>query len=248
MNLFPHSRFGPLAVRIIVPVASLLAGEMAHAQLFSGSAFPNASIPDNSAVGLVSEQTVSGFTGGIAQVTVQLSISAAGSDPMFNGDLYVALTYNSQQTVLINRPGRRTGSTLGYGDSGFDVTLSDSATADIHDYRLTLNGSHSLPLSSTETPGALTGSWQPDARKVDPELVTSTSPRTASLSVFNGQDGNGTWTLFVADFSPGGTAKLNSWTLEVSPVPEPLETTVAAALLLAGGYTLRKRFGNPPTR
>lgn len=39
------------------------------------------------------------------------------------------------------------------------------------------------------------------------------------LSVLHGQDGNGTWTLFVADFSPGGLATLNSWTLEVSPVP-----------------------------
>lgn len=248
MNFFSLSCFGPLAVRILVPVASLLAGEMAHAQLFSGTAFPNASIPDNSAVGLVSEQTVSGFTGGIAQVTVQLSFSSVGSDPMFNGDLYVALTYNSVQTVLINRVGRRTGSSLGYGDSGFDITLSDSAPADVHNYRLTLNGSHSVPLSPTETPAALTGSWQPDGREVDPLLVTSDSPRTATLSVFNGQDGNGNWTLFVADFSPSGLAKLDFWTLEISPVPEPLETGLAAGLLLVVGFGYRKLRSHRETR
>lgn len=248
MNPSPLPRFGQLAGRVVVPVASLLVAGMAHAQLFSGDSFPNASIPDNSTVGVVSEQIVSGFTGGVGQVTVRLSISSAGSDPMFNGDLYVALTHNSQQTVLINRPGRRTGSSLGYGDSGFDVTLNDSATADIHNYRLTLNGSHSISISSTEPPGALTGSWQPDARKVDPFLVTSDSPRTASLSVFNGQDGNGTWTLFVADFSPGGTAKLNSWTLEVSPVPEPLETGLAAGIMLVMGFTYRKFRSRRETR
>lgn len=64
----------------------------------------------------------------------------------------------------------------------------------------------------------------------------------------NGQDGNGTWTLFVADFSPGGLAKLSSWTLEVSPVPEPLETGLAAGLLLVVGFGYRKLRAHRETR
>lgn len=239
-------RFPSVVVRMVLPVASLGMGALVQAQMFSGTSFDNAAIPDNSSVGLVSEQTVSGFSGGIGQVTVHLSISAAGSEPMFNGDLYVALTYNSQQTILLNRPGRRTGSTLGYGDSGFDVTLSDSSTADIHNYRLTVNGSHSIPLSATETPAALNGTWQPDGRAVDPEVVISDSLRTTSLSIFQGQDGNGTWTLLIADFAAGGLAKLDSWTLEITPVPEPIEACAATGLALLVGGAVCRRFRQRP--
>ena len=247
MNPLPRDRASRI-FRYAGPMLSLLLGcSLAHAQvvIFSGKHYSNLPVPDNSVVGVADEQSVSGLLGEIFSVTAHLFVSASGPDPMFNGDLYVALAHNSEQAVLLNRVGRRAGASVGYGDSGFDVTFSDAAPADIHDYRLTLNGSHSIPLSSGGPPQALTGTWQPDGRNIDPEAVTSGSPRTANLSVFSGGDPNGTWTLLLADFSPGGLARLDSWTLELTAVPEPMETSLAFALLLLLGAFLRKRPAGP---
>ncbi|HTH49950.1 MAG TPA: hypothetical protein VMB21_20725 [Candidatus Limnocylindria bacterium] len=236
MKPFSLSRAGRSTRRIALVLPVWLGGFAASAQLgsFNGAVFPNLTVPDNSAVGVVSDLEVSGLTMPIASVQVHVSISAAGTDPMFNGDLYVVLSHGTDQAILLNRVGRREGSLAGYADSGFEVTFSDSAAADVHDYRLTLNGSHSIPLSSTDTPAALTGTWQPDGRNVDPQSVTSTTIRTSSLSGFDSQDANGTWSLYLVDLSPGGQAKLNSWSLDIIAVPEPLET----GLIVAGALTL----------
>lgn len=188
-------------------------------------------VPDNSAVGVANEQTVTGLTGPIGSVAVSLNLVARGDGPMFNGDMFVTLTHESGYAVLLNRVGRRSDSLLGYGDNGFAVTFSDVAAADVHSYRLTLNGGHDIPLSAGDPPAGLTGAWQPDGRAVDPAQVLDTSPRTATLSSFNGLDPNGTWTLFLADLSGGGEVMLESWALEFVPVPEPAEV---AAITAAG--------------
>jgi subtilisin-like proprotein convertase family protein len=82
--------------------------------------------------------------------------------------------------------------------------------------------------------GELTGTWQPDGRAIDPLSSGATfdsSARSAMLSLFNGGDPNGTWTLFVADTSSGGEGTLVSWSMDIttSAVPEP---TVAGLLVL----------------
>ena len=43
----------------------------------------------------------------------------------------------------------------------------------------------------------LTGTWQPDGRITDPDLVDIADPRTAMLGSFQGLDASGAWTLFV---------------------------------------------------
>jgi hypothetical protein len=53
------------------------------------------------------------------------------------------------------------------------------------------------------------------------------------LDVFEGMDPNGSWTLFLADFSVGVGYGLETWSLEIAAVPE-LEWTVAAAGLGPG--------------
>ncbi len=145
---------------------------------------------------------------------VKVTLKVSGT---FNGDLYCYLTHGSGHTVLLNRVGRRSSSSLGYGDSGFDVKFDDAATnGDVHAYRLTLNGSNTSPIS-----GALTNVWAPDGRTNSPFAVLNTDPRTAFLSSFNGSDPNGEWVLFIADAEGGDISTLVNWGLELTGYSAP---------------------------
>ena len=220
-----------------------MATQLASAQVFNFSAnLPTPlSIPDNSAVGTSQALAVTGITDAIQSIQVQLSLQSHSGDTMFNGDLYVTLVHDGTEVVLLNREGRRAGFSAGYGDAGFNITLSDTAAADLHSYRLTLNGSDLTPLSAGETPGALTGTWQPDGRTADPESVLTTSPRTTSLSLFSSTTANGTWSLFLSDLSPGATADLVSWNLSITTVPEPTHLVLAVGLSLITWAASRRR-------
>lgn len=58
---------------------------------------------------------------------------------------------------------------------------------------------------------------------------------------FNGQNPNGTLTLFFADTVNGDTTKLNGWSLDVSAVPEPVNLAlVCMGGLLAGRVVIRR--------
>ncbi len=141
-------------------------------------------------------------------MTVSLYLSGG-----YNGDLYAYLRHGTDFAVLLNRAGRTASDVFGYSDSGFQITLDDTAAnPDVHNYQLTFNPAG----------GVLTGTWQADGRNVPPAGSFDNSPRTAGLGVFNTHDANGDWTLFLADVSPVGTARLDSWTLNVTGVvPEP---------------------------
>jgi hypothetical protein len=154
----------------------------------------------------------------IVSVSVTLNITGTGSGAV-NGDFYAYLTKGDDIAVLLNRPGRTSENLAGYGDNGLNVRFSDDAVnGDIHLYRLTLSGSHLVPLELGEQ---LTGSWAPDGRNVLPTLALDTHPRTHTLDVFEGENPNGQWTLFIADMDPGGTAMLASWGMQITAVPEP---------------------------
>jgi len=188
-------------------------------------------VPDNNLSGLARNYVVTGQDNFIAQsVTISLKLQGTGFGA-FNGDYYADLRHVSADgtttrlVTLLNRAGRTTGMTSGYSDNGFDVTLDDTAAADIHNYRITLNGAASTPLS-----GALTGIWQPDGRDVDLLTVLDTSSRTSTLGRLATGSPNGTWTLFIADAKAGGTGELTDWQVTISGVPEPS----SASLLLAG--------------
>jgi subtilisin-like proprotein convertase family protein len=67
-------------------------------------------------------------------------------------------------------------------------------------------------------------------------------PYGTALSVFNGSDPNGTWTLFIQDDVDDESGAMESWSLTVTTVPEP----ASAFLLVAGASTLLSR--RPGTR
>jgi subtilisin-like proprotein convertase family protein len=189
----------------------------------------NKDIPDGQPAGVSDVQTVSSR---IRQMgSVQISVAISGN---YNGDLYCYLSHGNGFSVLLNRPGRTAANPDGYADSGFQITLSDSAvTGDIHLYEGVLTPPPNTPL---------TGAWQPDGRNVDPAKVLDTDPRTAGLNAFNGLDASGTWTLFVADMASGGVSVLNYWQLQINPVPEP----PSAAFILFGvgiGALLARKLG-----
>jgi autotransporter-associated beta strand protein len=196
-------------------------------------------IPD--AGELVNVQNLGVGGGSIDHLQVMLNIS--GRDPGgWNGDLYAAVGHENAYSVLLNRPGRRAGKSFGYGDSGMNVVFDDSASnGDIHSYRQTLSGSHATALG-----GALTGTWAPDGRLVNPSQVGLADPRTALLNSFNGVSADGEWRLLVADLSRGGTHRLESWGVMIETAAAP-----SGALMLGGDIIEAKdgpqAFSNPVT-
>lgn len=205
------------------------AGQIAGAEVFSFT--DNVSIPDGQPAGVSDVQTISS---GVSQIgTVRVVLNIAGN---FNGDLFCYLKFNNNLAVLLNRPGRTAGNPFGYADSGFNITLSDSAAnGNLHTYE------------GVQTPAGgspLTGTWQPDGRTSSPATVLDTDPSTAGLGLFDGLNPSGTWTLFIADLSPGGTSQLNSWQLIITPVPEP--SVLALGFLGAGVAAFMRRKKNIP--
>ncbi len=227
-----------------LPLSGLAQGTFAENYSFSGGGLPLAPA-DGTGAPASDTRIVSGSA--IARITdldVHFTLTNPTQGGAYNGDYYVSLQHDSGFSVLLNRAGRGEGSgptqLFGYGDNGFSVTFDDQAGAgDIHIYRTTpgtpVDFSYTLPL---------TGTWAPDGRTSSPLNVVSSDPRDgALLNSFNGLDANGTWTLQIVDFSPGGTATLNNWGLAVKGVPEPSEIQLLAltgAALL--GLASRRRW------
>jgi hypothetical protein len=197
-----------------------------QAQQPSGFAFGESGlsqpIPDNDPSGIARSYTASGLAVGMTyDLSVSLSVEPTGLGA-FNGDFYAYLLHENpsgsefRMAVLMNRVGSSADFPNGYSDSGFQFIFRDSASQDVHQYRVSLGG----------TPSALvSGTWQPDGRKVDPLVSLDTSPRTSLLSPLGQMDPNGQWTLFVADMEAGGTGKLTGWEVRAVPsatvIPEP---------------------------
>src|ERR1051326_4397375 len=166
----------------------------------------NQLIPDGSLSGLADHQTIITSASQILDVTATLSISGIDSGAV-NGDLYAYISHGTTGfVVLLNRPGRNAGNSVGYDDNGLSsVTFADSAVnGDVHEYRIKLFGDENTPISPAPSP--LTGTWAPDGRNISPlssGTVLAATPRSALLSSLNGLDPNGSWTLFVADVATG---------------------------------------------
>ena len=199
----------------------------------------NIMIPDNDINGVSETITLAGT--GIQSVTdVQLTLSIAGG---FNGDYFAYLVHGSDIAILLNRVGLVDGTDnpYGYSDEGFNVTIADNApNGDIHNYQSVSNPNGS----------AITGTWQPDGRNASPSAVTESTPRTALLNVFDGDAGDGGWTLFIADTSEGGIGTLEGWSLQVTGNPATGITVPDSDNtlgLLATGFGLLLLFRRSPS-
>ena len=228
------SRFGRFASKSlqIGCLVMMLAAASLRASVYSESwSFNNinTAIPDGTPSGLSDLRTISSLVTSISAVTVTLNISGE-----FNGDLYGYLQHSSGFCVLLNRVGRTGSDSHGYDNSGFSVTLSGTGSYDVHlyqNYSPSYNGS-----------GQLTGTWQPDGRNVDPGSALDTDARTATFNSFNGLNAAGDWTLYFADTELGGTNMLNSWTLNLEGVPEPVNCALIVFGCLAGTITLARKY------
>ena len=216
--------------RILTIAAVNLAAVGAWAQLttntYNLTSTGTAAIPDGNLVGLMETFNVSGLGGDVSNV--QLSLDITGG---FNGDLYAYLTGpGGQMAVLLNRVGVSAINPTGYGDPGLSVTFDDAApNGNIHTYG--------------NTPPAIGSLWAPDGRTINPQASASeigNDTPTANLNVFNGLNGNnanGSWTLYVADVVGGDGAanlNLNNTFLTITTVPEPQ----TMALAIGGGLLL----------
>jgi subtilisin-like proprotein convertase family protein len=196
----------------------------------------NAPILDGNLSGLSSSLTISTPQTQIVDVNVSLTISGTGFGAV-NGDFYAYLSHAGTKGILLNRVGRSATSSIGYDDNGLsNVTFDDAApSGDVHQYRSTFAGS------------PLTGTWAPDARDVDPANALDTDSRSALLNSFNNANPNGEWTLFIADIQTGGTARLDSWSIEVTAVPEPEAFGLGTGLGLLSFLIWRKLCLSRPT-
>ncbi|PYJ04944.1 MAG: PEP-CTERM sorting domain-containing protein [Verrucomicrobia bacterium] len=202
----------------------------AHAGVYSSSfssGFVNGGvIPDGNPTGWSDTRTIGPISDHyITDVSVKLNISGG-----YNGDLYGYLSHAGVLIPLVNRvgvTGTGGGDAFGYANTGFDVTLSDSGTFDIHFY-----GQHSRTFNgSGQLLNAPYSAWQPDGRNIDPNSSPSTfdsASRASFASTYTGKDPNGSWTLFFADMSAGEQSTLVSWELDfTAAVPEPVNVALA---------------------
>lgn len=134
---------------------------------------------------ITSTLTISGVSGNISD----LNIKNLNITHSFVGDLIATLTAPDGVTVinLFDRPGR---TTTGFGCNGNNIAVSfdDQAALTAADFENTCNNNP-----------AIGGAYQP----------------ISLLSVLNGTNPNGTWTLKVTDAAGGDGGSLTGWSLEV---------------------------------
>ncbi|WP_165903583.1 proprotein convertase P-domain-containing protein [Hymenobacter gummosus] len=205
---------------------------------YSGTAAPNAAIPDNSTTGATSTVTLSGAPAGAvisssSLIRVRLNINHAYLEDV---DVYLVGPNGAGTLELTTDNG-------GSGDNYTNTVLSTAATNVIG--------------STGNTTAPFTGTYRP-------ESTTATAPAVGSYALpaaaLNGAAINGTWTLRVFDDASLLSGTLVNWTLEITdPVSGAVSTltgpagatitgpvvsggtstfTVSNAPLGANGYTL----------
>lgn len=159
-----------------------------------------------------SEINVAGATGAIVDVNVSLN----GGQIDDTEDLNI---------VVVSPAGTVVGLITGAGGADpvtGDIIFDDAAAGMIPDNNF---------------PGG-SGTYQPSVHGGVSGVVTNPLADGSVLSLFNGEDANGTWSLYVYDAFMGGTGAFSGgWTLDIVTVPAP----ASAALLTVGGLAAARR-------
>ena len=109
----------------------------------------------------------------------------------------------------------------GSDDIAGSLTFDDQAAGMIDDATGTFTGS---------------GTYQPSVYST--ATTTAPAPTGVGLSAFNGENANGTWSLFVFDDAGGDTGAFSDgWNIELTVIPAP----ASAALLGLGGIAAIRR-------
>jgi subtilisin-like proprotein convertase family protein len=139
---------------------------------------------------------------GMTVSELTLTLNISGG---FNGNLFAYLNApDGTHVVLMNQPGVSGENPFGASGAGMNITLQDSGA---------ING----PIQTETSAAVLSGSYN----------------AAGTLTDFNGAALNGIWELFFADeVSGGGTSTLNSSSLGINAVPEP----VNMALVIFSGF------------
>jgi len=136
-------------------------------------------------------------------------------------------------TVSLNVSGGYNGDLYGYlvAPNGTLVTLMNQPGVTVNTPFGNLGSGMNLTLADS---GA--------AMMANSDLSSGTYSAVGSLSRFNGSAANGTWMLFFADVaSGGGTSVLDSWSLNITAVPEPENMALSVfGLMLALGLGWRR--------
>jgi subtilisin-like proprotein convertase family protein len=217
-----HNTMKTLKAKILLVLLAAVSPLLLQAQTTESFTYTtNRLVPDGNFSGLSDVRNVTSAVGKISSLKVRLKITGE-----YNGDVYAYLRNTNGFVVLLNRTGKTASDDFGYGDSGFDVTFQTGATnGDIHVYENVTTPADGSPL---------TGVWQPDGRNVDPVTVTDASSRSTSLTNFNGLNGAGQWTLYLADVESGGTNMLTEWGLDISGAASPTLTWTNPANITYG--------------
>ena len=187
---------------------------------FTASGTPNTAIPDSPTPGLAFALNFNdSYYNQITAISITLTISGG-----WNGDMYAYLSHGSGFAVLLNRVGANNVGEDGYGTAGFNnITLTTSGT-DIH---------------TVQTPAA-NGTYASDGR-----FDYTVNTRNNTLGVFSGDNPNGGWTLYFGDESSGNVSTLESWQVDITAVPEPINIALgifaAGLIAFSGGRALRKK-------
>lgn len=214
----PMKALKPILLALLAAVSPLLL----QAQTIETFTFTtNRLVPDGDFSGLSDVRQVSSAIGNISSLQVNLKVAGE-----YNGDLYAYLRHTNGFVILLNRVGKTAANPYGYGDSGFNVTFqSDATNGDVHVYQNSVVPGDGLPL---------TGFWEVDGRTNNPTTVTDLSPRTTSLTNFNGLNAAGGWTLYLADVESGATNMLVEWSLAISGAASPTLTWTNPANITYG--------------
>ena len=199
-------------------------GQVAHGSIafsasgsdYTASSSTAAVIPDNDPSGIAYSLNFATSGLNISSISVTLNISGG-----YNGDLYAYLSHGSQTLVLLDRVGVSSSSAYGFSTAGLNVILSDLGSANIHGVSSPTSGGTYLADGQTTSPLASSSSF------------SATGGSATFGNTFSG-DPSGNWTLFFADVSGGGVSTLNGFSVDITAVPEPINTALGIFLGLWG--------------